>query len=80
MSELSVCGIYGDYDFYDHGSVEKLHNLRSKKKAAIYKRIAIKEKKGSLEARSKALRALVKHLDDDEIYKEKASKSGYYWY
>lgn len=70
-----------DYiDWYDHDRVEKFHRSRAKKWLGIFKKMANAKEKGDEVALKKARQDLVKHQRQDEVYKEKAKQSYFYWY
>ena len=80
MKDMTDCGIHRDYDFYDYDKVEKLQEKRSRKLMRIYKKILDAREKGDTKAIEKAREALMKHEEQDQIFKEKSQQSGYYWY
>lgn len=71
--------INNDYEYYDHKKLEKLQDKRSMQWLKLYKKMMDARKKGDEKSLSKAREALMKHEEKDEIIKEKANNTGFFW-
>jgi hypothetical protein len=66
-------------NWHDYKSVEKLHKSRAGKGKGIAGRMVKARESGDEIALKKAYEDILKHRKQDEVYKEKAKQSCYYW-
>lgn len=72
--------MYDYFDWYDHDKVSKLNEERNKKKILLIRKITAAKKKGDEKDITKASKAYLKHIKEDEVLKKKAEDTYYYWY
>lgn len=68
------------YDYYDYDAMEKLQKHRSKKYMDLFRKWYKANEKKDKQAIKKAIKAMNKHKEQDEILRERSQQSGYYWY
>lgn len=71
---------YDEYQYYDYDDYEKLNAERAKKQMDLVRKWHALKEKGNVEATKKALKAIVKHREEDEKFKERSKESHYHWY
>ncbi len=69
-----------DYEWCDYKKVEAFYNERCRKYMGLSKRFIKAKEKGDKEGVERASKAILKHRDENEKFKERAKESYFYWY